>query len=210
MSKWMRETKGARRWPAHLACLLLLPAPASTLSLPARLISTPALVLDLVDRVGASCTPSAPSEYWLSCTADGQLSASSDPRFAVDAIPDERMLFRVGISSAGRAIPYESDTPVGTRELLSDERVTIHEFRLRPDERCPYHHHQLPYCFVNLSTSLTQALDEDGSDVGEPNLQHEGQAVWVPSNALGSHAVRNVGKTEFLQFIIECKCQPHL
>jgi len=85
------------------------------------------------------------------------------------------------------------------RTPLSDE------FKIAPNERCPYHRHVLPYCFVNLSSSLTQALAEDGTHVGKPAFQTEGFCVWVAPDALGEHGVLNVGDTEFLQFIVECK-----
>ena len=54
-------------------------------------------------------------------------------------------------------------------------------------------------------SSLTQAIDAGGAEVGEPNLQLEGQVVYVDEAALGKLGVKNVGDGEFLQFILEFK-----
>jgi hypothetical protein len=94
---------------------------------------------------------------------------------------------------------------VGTKLLFQDDFVNIWEFRLAPQEQCHFHVHKLKYCFTNLSESVTQALDEDGKEVGSPNPQTKGQTVYVDKESLGSHAVLNVGSTTFLQFIAEFK-----
>ena len=103
-------------------------------------------------------------------------------------------------------------TNVGTSLLYSDEIVNVWEFRLLPGESCPYHQHQYAYIFVNLSDSSTLELDLDGKPVvgAEPNHQRRGKTVYVPFSKVGSHAVRNVGNTTFLQFIVEYKHQHQL
>lgn len=94
---------------------------------------------------------------------------------------------------------------VGTRLLLEDDHVALWEFQLAPGERCPFHTHRRAYAFVNLEASLTQALADDGSDVGEPAFQTQGQVTYVSPEQLGSHGVRNVGDHPFVQFVLEFK-----
>ena len=87
----------------------------------------------------------------------------------------------------------------------SDDSVDIWEFALQPGASCDFHKHTLPYIFVNLATSTTQALAADGSLVGEPNLQLAGHCVFVGPDALGAHGVRNVGEEAFIQLVVELK-----
>lgn len=95
---------------------------------------------------------------------------------------------------------------VGTNILHDDEWIRIWEFRLQPQEECDYHVHKLRYCFTNISmTSLTQELSKEKESVGEPRTQVQGQTIFVTKDLLGSHGVRNVGNTTFLQFIVEFK-----
>ncbi|KAG7354743.1 hypothetical protein IV203_004099 [Nitzschia inconspicua] len=96
---------------------------------------------------------------------------------------------------------------VGTKLLWDDDWTRIWEFRISPGERCPYHMHRLEYCFTNLTESTTQALMETGEDdsMELPRHQVAGQTVFVERNSLGSHGVRNVGASLFLQFIVEFK-----
>jgi len=94
---------------------------------------------------------------------------------------------------------------VGTRLLLSDERVDLWEFALAPGDRCAFHTHRRPYAFVNLEPSWTQALAEDGAAVGEPTYQRPGQVTFVSRGLLGSHGVHNVGEEAFVQFVLEFK-----
>ncbi len=96
-------------------------------------------------------------------------------------------------------------TNIGTRLLLSDDVVNIWEFCIEPGERCAFHYHTLPYLFINLTKSLTQALDIEGRPSGKPSLQKVGQMTFVDERSLGSHGVRNVGEETFLQFVVEFK-----
>lgn len=190
---------------AHLAlhCVAALRVfPRGTL----RLVDSPRLTLDAVD---AAAVPLQRSDgvYWLFAGGDGgdvapALHCSTD---AVAPISDTllRLSVRPSQSPPPSAPSYTPNLSIGTALLHSDARVNIFEFRLRPGERCPYHTHKKEYCFVNLTTSLTQALSLAGEDTGEPNLQHAGKAVWVESEHLGAHGVRNIGDTTFLQFVIE-------
>ena len=99
---------------------------------------------------------------------------------------------------------YESPE-IGTKILFEDEYVKIWEFRIQPQESCCYHRHTLPYCFLNLIASTTQELDPDQQPVQStlPTKQKDGQCTFVSYNKLSAHAVRNVGESIFLQFIIE-------
>lgn len=97
------------------------------------------------------------------------------------------------------------DSNVGTKLLYQDDYVNIWEFRIAPGERCHFHVHKLRYCFTNLTESITQALDEAGTETDCPNPQTKSKSVYVDRDALGAHAVLNVGTTAFLQFIIEFK-----
>ena len=90
-------------------------------------------------------------------------------------------------------------------QLLEDGRVRIWEFRLEPNDSCVYHRHTLPYVFVNLEASLTQALAEEGASVGDPAFQRPGQITFVSREHLGAHGVRNVGSDCFVQFVVEFK-----
>ena len=95
---------------------------------------------------------------------------------------------------------------VGTNILYDDEWIRIWEFRLQPQEECDYHVHKLRYCFTNISmSSVTQELSKEFEPVGEPKTQVQGQTIYVTKDLLGSHGVRNVGNTTFLQFIVEFK-----
>ena len=150
-------------------------------------------------------------EYWLSSSgAAGKLDATPISDMRRHSLFGARQLLRLvlptspgGVSTAGHQ--SKSEVAVGTRLLIDDLRVRIWEFRLEAGERCPFHTHQLPYCFTNLSSNLTQALDASGASVGEPAWQTRGRTIYVPPDSLGSHGVRNVGDSTFLQFIVEFK-----
>lgn len=100
--------------------------------------------------------------------------------------------------------PHESPS-VGTKLLWQDEVVKIWEFRLNPDERCPFHRHVHPYFFLNLTASTNQELNRHGDPVPNslPSQQIAGQCTHMTRERLSAHAVRNVGDTLFLQFIVE-------
>ena len=189
-----------------LATLLLLPV-LHALHLPAaRLVETPACVLD-VSGSRASMDEGASASYTLSLSREAGLSARRITAADTQAhSQDADVLLQFSVLGRRESVnPPAGYQPVGTSLLLSDDLVNVYEFRLAPGERCAYHHHLLPYCFVNLSSSLTQALARDGRHVGEPSFQNEGHCVWVAPDQLGAHGVLNVGESEFLQFIIECK-----
>lgn len=96
--------------------------------------------------------------------------------------------------------------PIGTKLLLEDDFVNIWEFKLDPGHSCPFHVHRLPYLFLNLAVSRTQALLEDGNaDGSQPRMQEKDQITFVRSEFLGKHGVRNVGEFLFQQFIVEMK-----
>lgn len=97
---------------------------------------------------------------------------------------------------------------IGTRLLWQDDRVKIWEFRLAVGERCPFHRHVRPYCFVNLTESRTHAWQGPGeAEEGVLNHQTAGQCTYVSRQDLSAHAVRNVGPGVFLQFIVEFMVQ---
>ena len=95
--------------------------------------------------------------------------------------------------------------PIGTKLLWEDPHVRIWEFRLAPGQACPFHRHTRPYFFLNLTPSLNQELDRHGQPVPNrlPSQQVAGQCTHVKRTDLSAHAVRNVGETLFLQFIVE-------
>ena len=125
------------------------------------------------------------------------------------AVPNPSLSLKTSSVSTCTAPPISiqeiKKANIGTRLLLSDEVVNIWEFCIKPGERCCYHVHTLPYVFVNLTKSLTQALDLDGRATGKPSMQKGGQITFVNERSLGSHAVRNVGEETFLQFVVEFK-----
>ena len=141
--------------------------------------------------------------------ADGQLEAQPRSFEPPSAALDAERLLRLALPAEATHDRPPTDTlsddegAVGTRLLLTDSHVRVWEFRLEPGESCPFHVHSLPYCFTNLTSNLTQALDECGRCVGEPAWQTQGQTRYVPSESLGAHAVQNVGTGTFLQFIVE-------
>ena len=59
-------------------------------------------------------------------------------------------------------------------------------------EACAFHRHALPYVFINLASSTTQALDVDGACIGAPNPQAEGHCVFVGPEALGPWAHESI------------------
>lgn len=97
---------------------------------------------------------------------------------------------------------------IGTELLCEDEHVKIWEFRLAPQERCEYHRHLHPYFFLNLTESWTQELNQEGDPVGKPpSHQTPGQCTVMNYEDLSAHSVKNIGKTTFLQFIVEFPCK---
>lgn len=197
--------------------IAFLALPASGLLVPApRLLANSVCTLDVCDGVSPLAPPDneASAVYWLKVSPDAGLSAKvgdkvgtpppSCDRGGGDGETLVRCLLHSSPTSAESPPPIARE-PVGTRLLWSDESVNIWEFRLAQGASCPYHHHYLPYTFINLVSSLTQAIDAGGAEVGEPNLQLEGQVVYVDEAALGKHGVKNVGDGEFLQFILEFK-----
>jgi len=151
----------------------------------------------------------ASASYLLSVSGACLAAARVDGNHLVtptqDAAPtysEQQLLLHLRVRGQPCAVPDEHEQ-VGTKLLLSDEYVSVYEFRLAPGERAAYHRHRLPY----LSSSTTQALASDASFVGEPAFQKSGHSVWVAPDALGEHGVLNVGESEFLQFIVECKVQ---
>jgi len=59
-------------------------------------------------------------------------------------------------------------------------------------DRCPYHTHMFPYCFIHLELGITHALNAEGNDIGKPALQIRDQVTFVPEERLGSHGVHNI------------------
>lgn len=111
-------------------------------------------------------------------------------------------------SPAAATVDATAEAPadqIGTTLLWQDENVRIWEFRLPPNVACAFHKHRHPYFFLNLTASLNQELDRNGEDVPNtlPAHQQAGQCTYVSRDKLGQHAVRNVGETLFLQFIVE-------
>lgn len=213
-----------------LVFLLALPTliGAAALKLPAAnvLVSNKVCLLRVIDtatgayevrgRGGGDAVvdaKAASASYLLSVSGACLAAARVDGNHLVtptqDAAPtysEQQLLLHLRVRGQPCAVPDEHEQ-VGTKLLLSDEYVSVYEFRLAPGERAAYHRHRLPYCFVNLSSSTTQALASDASFVGEPAFQKSGHSVWVAPDALGEHGVLNVGESEFLQFIVECKVQ---
>jgi hypothetical protein len=211
-----------------LVFLLALPTliGAAALKLPAAnvLVSNKVCLLRVIDtatgayevrgRGGGDAVvdaKAASASYLLSVSGACLAAARVDGNHLVtptqDAAPtysEQQLLLHLRVRGQPCAVPDEHEQ-VGTKLLLSDEYVSVYEFRLAPGERAAYHRHRLPYCFVNLSSSTTQALASDASFVGEPAFQKSGHSVWVAPDALGEHGVLNVGESEFLQFIVECK-----
>ncbi|CAB9506359.1 expressed unknown protein [Seminavis robusta] len=98
----------------------------------------------------------------------------------------------------------DATTKIGTSILYQDTLLRIWEFRLAPQAKCPFHRHDRPYCFLNLTESWTQELDTNGQPVkAPPRRQAHRQCTFVSKEHLSSHAVQNVGNDTFLQFIAE-------
>ena len=184
------------RWPARSELLL------QTKHCRIERFALPAIAL----RAPRCRTP----EYWLSSSPSGQLDALPRSGVRLHWLFGARQLLRLkltpgygNVSTVARE--QKGGAGVGTRLLIDDLRVRIWEFRLEAGKRCPFHTHSTPYCFTNISSNLTQALDASGECVGEPAWQKRGRTVFVPRQHLGSHGVRNVGNSTFLQFIVEFK-----
>jgi hypothetical protein len=108
-------------------------------------------------------------------------------------------------------IPDGINGNVGTKTLLTDGIVSIHEFLVQPGDRCPFHRHKYPYMFYNLTRSETRELDADGNITAKNavanSIQSKGDTAFITREmGLGSHALRNVGMTTFQQFIVEFNC----
>ena len=177
---------------------------------PARLVSNAIVTVDLL-QPGDHLPPTPPdATYWLSCASESlQLDAVCQAEMPA-ALSSTAALLRLVVCMPSKSSPPaqaapDDAVPVGTRLLLSDEAVNVWEFRLDRGEECVHHRHLLPYVFINLATSTTQALGPDGEEVGEANVQHAGHCVFVPAEALGEHGVRNVGEECFVQFVVELK-----
>ena len=181
--------------------LTLLPTPtASLLVPPLPLLANELCSIASVPR-GWVCD-GAPA-YWLEHRRGAPLRAAVAPPGAPAPVP--ALLLQLHGEPLHSPQPPEDEPPVGTRLLLRDDRLDIWQFSLAPGEECAFHRHYRPYVFVNLEVSLTQALDEHGSEVGEPSLQRQDQTTWVPLECLGAHGVRNVGDEPFVQFVVEFK-----
>jgi hypothetical protein len=144
--------------------------------------------------------PNVWRDYWLIPNAEAPLLASRQRPKGKAAL---RCLVRPLAGKATADSPRSS--PIGTSLLMSDDLVNIWEFRLRPGESCAFHTHTYPVVFTNLAASEAVELGEAGARVSEARRQVEGQTVFVPRDALGSHGVLNAGETPFLQFIVELK-----
>ena len=170
---------------------------------PSTLVSTPALTLDVIDPKAKPLYRDGAANYLLCYKARTSTLTAAQLQPDQD-IDDADVAIRLcAIDTPLRAV--DEHDAVGTRLLLTDERVNIYEFRLAAGQSCNYHQHGLPYCFVNLSSSLTQALDENADAIGPPAFQSAGQCTWVNEEELSAHGVFNVGDTEFLQFVVESK-----
>lgn len=167
-------------------------------------------------RVSPRDAPTTPTlsgvpSYWLGYGESGWLRAWELSAGASHALPNDTVqLFTLLLPAHGekrmvRSNPSDARDAVGTRLLLNDSNVNIWEFRLAPGESCPFHTHRLPYFYLNLTANHTQALDEYGVSTGEPYEQSQGRTCYVPTDMLGSHGVRNVGGSLFLQFLVEFK-----
>jgi len=174
-----------------------------------RLLEAPQCYLDRIDGWTEEVR-SHSNVYWLCYdkSADRQWVSPMPPSHPHVHVHTLRLELRTPPS--GTVLPRNptttSSSNVGTTLLWDDDRVHIWEFRIAPGECCQYHTHHLEYCFTNLTQSTTQALNDKGEATeDEPNLQRVGQTVFVNMDSLGSHAVRNVGPSTFLQFIVEFK-----
>ena len=157
--------------------------------------------------------------YYLKRTRKGILSASPFPNdtcettsIEIDTSSTEFILFvkelrdTAADCSVGRNDFADNSAPIGTKLLLEDDIVKIWEFKLDPGHSCPFHVHRLPYLFLNLAVSRTEALLEDGNtDGSQPRMQEKDELTFVRSEFLGKHGVRNVGDAVFQQFIVEMK-----
>lgn len=159
--------------------------------------------------------PADAIEYWLSVSKFGKLSAMERLAEATQPPTQAKELILLRLLDPPAQSPTTAQlneklpgdgVDVGTRLLLSDARVNIWEFMLRPGDSCRFHRHRLPYFFINLTASLTQALAEDGSPTDcPPQLQQKRQTTFVGLEAVGAHGVKNVGGGDFMQFIVEFK-----
>jgi hypothetical protein len=185
------------------------------------LLESPLCTLDRIDvatTTTLSLEEAVDQVYWLRYDkGNDRLSVSKQVPQVFDHDNVELLRLTLHLSNATSldfdttiANPASSSTPnyrVGTKLLWEDCRVNIWEFRIAPQEQCPYHSYGLEYCYTNLTESVTQALTETGvaAPNDPPRRQVVGQTVFVEQESLGSHAVKNVGSSTFLQFIVEFK-----
>jgi hypothetical protein len=57
----------------------------------------------------------------------------------------------------------EPEQAVGTRVLLSNDRVRVWEVRLEPGERAPFHRHELPYFWSCVDAGTGRQRFGDGT-----------------------------------------------
>jgi hypothetical protein len=89
----------------------------------------------------------------------------------------------------------EPNVDVGTRILLSNDRVRIWEIVLAPGERAPFHHHTTTYFFVCVDAGRARSRFPNGSYI---DLDYEVGFTWfteISEDAREVHDLENIGDT---------------
>ena len=85
------------------------------------------------------------------------------------------------------------------KKLLDNERVRVIEFRLKPKEETPMHHHRDGVFYILKGGTISETLSDGTSHevkLGDRDVK------WMDAK---SHKVKNTGRTEVKMIIVELK-----
>ena len=96
---------------------------------------------------------------------------------------------------------------IGTRVLFEDDRVRVWQVRLAPGEQGDVHRHELDHLLVQIAGDRIAVVPEPDS---EGPFREYLEADVVPGAVVrvrrgGVETARNVGKTDYLEVVIELK-----
>jgi mannose-6-phosphate isomerase-like protein (cupin superfamily) len=85
------------------------------------------------------------------------------------------------------------------KQLMENDRVRVLEFRLKPKEETPLHHHRDGVFYILNGGTMTETLSDGSSH--EVTL-NDRDVKWMDAK---SHKVKNTGTTEVRMIIVELK-----
>lgn len=90
---------------------------------------------------------------------------------------------------------------IGDKILLENEHVRVWSVKLDPDQRQPWHKHDLPYIVVPITEGKNVMYFEDGR--AKETNETPGDALWREPGA--PHELHNVSDWQYRNVLIEIK-----